>query len=131
MPLVKSRPNDKTMDDVTSLDALLPSPQGPQSVPPVMGASTRQYNGHSGMAPSFNPSLPAMKFLVSNTTTYIAFFLAAAIISLSMPRNLLLQYVPHAYTTGGVVSWTGAAILGAAAVVLAHSFKIFLTSLFA
>jgi hypothetical protein len=106
------------MDDVTSLDALLPSPQGPQSVPPVIPQPTRSGNDYSGMAPSFKPSLPAVRFMMSNTTLYISIFLAAAIISLSTPRNLLLQYVPNAYTSGGVVSWTGAAILGGAAVVL-------------
>jgi hypothetical protein len=30
------------MDDGTSLDALLPSPQGPQSLPPQMAQSTFQ-----------------------------------------------------------------------------------------
>lgn len=116
---------------MTSLDALLPSPQGPQSAPPVMPLGTRMDGGHSAVAPSFTPSLPAVRFMIGNTTTYLAFFVAAAILSMSLPRNLLLQYVPNAYTSGGVVSWTGAAILGAAAVVLAHTLRIFLGSLFA
>jgi hypothetical protein len=60
---------------------------------------------------------------------YIAIFLAGAIISLSMPRNLLLQYVPNAYTSGGVVSWTGAAILGVAAVALTNLLNNFLSGL--
>lgn len=78
------------------------------------------------MAPSFKPSLPAMRFMFSNTTLYLSIFLAGAILSLSMPRNLLLQYVPSAYTSGGVVSWTGAAILGAATVVLTQLLNNFL-----
>ncbi len=82
--------------------------------------------GHSAMAPTFKPSLPAMRFMFSNTTLYISIFLAAAIISLSTPRNLLLQYVPNAYTSGGVVSWTGAAILGAAAVIITNLLNNFL-----
>jgi hypothetical protein len=79
------------------------------------------------MAPTFKPSLPAMRFIFSNTTLYIAIFLAGVIISLSTPRNLLLQYVPNAYTSGGVVSWTGAAVLGGSAVVLTHLLNGFLS----
>jgi hypothetical protein len=78
------------------------------------------------MVPTFKPSLPAMRWMASSMTTYIAFFLAAAAISLSTPRNLLLQYVPNAYTGSGVVSWTGAGVLGLAAVVIAHILKGFL-----
>jgi hypothetical protein len=81
------------------------------------------------MAPSFKPSLPMMKFAAANLSLYIAFFLAAAIVSLSTPRNLILQYIPNAYTSGGVVSFQGAAVLGAAAVVIAHLINNFLSSL--
>lgn len=95
----------------------------------MMPQGTRLDGGHSAMAPTFRPSLPAMKFVFSNTTLYISIFLAAAIVSLSTPRNLLLQYVPNAYTSGGVVSWTGAAILGAAAVVLTQVINNFLGGL--
>lgn len=118
------------MDDATSLDALLPSPQGPQSAPPLMPLPSMASPGHSGMAPTFKPSLPAMRFIFSNTTIYVAFFIAAVVISLSTPRNLLLQYVPNAYTSGGVVSWTGAAVLGVAAVVIAQFLGNFLSGLF-
>jgi len=114
------------MDDSTSLDALLPSPQGPQSAPPLVPMPSVQAQPRSQMAPTFNPSLPAMKFIFSNTTLQLSFFLAAAIISLSTARNLLLQYVPNSYTSGGVVSWTGAAVLGAAAVVLSQVINNFL-----
>ena len=115
------------MDDATSLDALLPSPQGPQSQPPMVPMPSISTPGHSAMAPSFKPSLPALRFMFSQTTLYIAFFLAAVVISLSTPRNLLLQYVPNAYTSGGVVSWTGAAVLGVAAVVIANFLNTFLS----
>jgi len=116
------------MDDATSLDALLPSPQGPQSAPPMMPMPSGG-GSHSGMMPTFKPTLPAIRYIASNTTLYIAIFLAGAIISLSMPRNLLLQYVPNAYTSGGVVSWTGAAILGVAAVALTNLLNNFLSGL--
>jgi len=117
------------MEDATSLDALLPSPQGPQSQPPMMGIPGGMAPAHSVMAPSFKPSLPAMRFMLSNTTLYIAIFLAGAIVAMSTPRNLLLQYVPNAYTSGGVVSWTGAAILGAATVVLTNLLNNFLSGI--
>lgn len=125
-PTAKTRPNHKQMDDATSLDSLL-MPQGPQSASPVIPMPSVPMPGHSGMAPTFKPSLPAMRFIFSNTTLYIAIFLAGVIISLSTPRNLLLQYVPNAYTSGGVVSWTGAAVLGGAAVVLTHLLNGFLS----
>jgi hypothetical protein len=42
---------------------------------------------------------------------------------------MLLQYLPSMYTSGGVVSWQGAGVLGAAAVVIAHLLSVFLGSL--
>jgi hypothetical protein len=125
IPIVKTRRNHKTMDDSTSLDALL-APQGPQSQPPIIPMPSIPTPGHSPMAPTFKPSLPAVRFMLGNTTMYIAIFLAGAIVSLSFSRNLLLQYVPSAYTSGGTVSWTGAAILGAATVVLTNLLNTFL-----
>lgn len=65
--------------------------------------------------------------MFTHTTLYIAIFLAGAIISLSTPRSLLLQYVPNSYTSGGVVSWTGAAVLGVACVVLTNFLNTFLS----
>lgn len=118
------------MDDATSLDALLnATPQGPQSQPPVIPMPSIPTPGHSAMAPTFKPSLPAMRWMASSASLYIAFFLAAVIISMSTPRNLLLQYVPNAYTGSGVVSWTGAGVLGVAAVVITHVLNNFLGSI--
>lgn len=114
------------MDDATSLDALLPSPQGPQSQPPVIPMPSVPTPGHSAMAPTFKPSLPAMRWMASSASLYLSFFAAAVLISLSTPRNLLLQYIPNAYTGAGVVSWTGAAVLGVAAVILANVLNSFL-----
>ena len=82
--------------------------------------------GHSAMAPTFKPSLPAMRWMASSASLYLSFFAAAVVISLSTPRNLLLQYIPNAYTGAGVVSWTGAAVLGVAAVILSNVFNSFL-----
>lgn len=116
------------MDDSTSLDALL-NPQGPQSQPPIMPMPSNQAPGYSTMAPSFKPTLPAMRWMASSASLYISFFLAAVIISLSIPRNLLLQYVPNAYTGSGVVSWTGAGVLGVGAVIITHLLNGFISSI--
>jgi hypothetical protein len=51
---------------------------------------------------------------------YLAFFLAAAVMSLATTREMALRYVPNAYKDGGVVSYTGAAVLGAASMVIAY-----------
>lgn len=116
------------MDDSTSLDALLnANPQGPQSQPPMIPMPSIPSPGYSGMAPSFKPTLPAMRWMASSASLYISFFIAAVIISLSMPRNLLLQYVPNAYTGSGVVSITGAGVLGVAALVITHLVNGFLS----
>jgi hypothetical protein len=71
----------------------------------------------------------AAVWMASSASLYISFFLAAVLISLSAPRNLLLQYVPNAYTGAGVVSWTGAAVLGVAAVVLSNIINGFLSQI--
>lgn len=115
--------------DATPLDALLPSPQGPQSQPPMAPMPSVMSPGHAAMAPTFKPSLPAVRYMLGNASLYVSFFLAAAIVSLSLPRNLLLQYVPNAFTSGGVVSFIGAGVLGLAAVVLANLINGFLVSI--
>jgi hypothetical protein len=79
-------------------------------------------------APSFKPTLPMMGFMFRNLQLYVAFFLATFVLSLATPRNLMLQYIPSAYTGNGVVSYQGAAALGAASVVLAHFVNIVITS---
>lgn len=62
----------------------------------------------------------AIRRSIKNMMFYVAFFLAAMIISLPVPRALFLQYIPNTYTSGGVVSYTGAAILGGISVAIAY-----------
>jgi hypothetical protein len=116
------------MEGSTSLDALLPSPQGPQSAPPIYPESSQAGPNSTAMAPSFKPSFPAMTFMFRNLQLYFAFFAATFILSLATPRNLLLQYIPSAYTSNGVVSYQGAAVIGGASVVLAHFVNVVITS---
>ena len=116
------------MEGSTSLDSLIP--QGPQSAgPQSAGVSGAESFVNSSMAPSFRPSLPSLRFMFINLTLYISFFIAAALLALSTPRAMLLQYLPNAYSTGGVLSWQGAAAVGGATVVGGHLVNIVFQSL--
>jgi len=121
-------------DGATSLADLLGSgpvqnltlPQSTTFAPMVTGG------GDPFIAPVPSNSQPATKLVshdatfstikraIKNMMFYIAFFLAAMIISLPVPRALFLQYIPNTYTSGGVVSYMGAAILGAIAVAISY-----------
>jgi hypothetical protein len=76
-----------------------------------------------------NVSFSSIRGMVKNTLTYLAFFVAAVIISLPVPRSLFLQYIPNTYTSGGVVSYYGAGILGAISVAIAYVISTFLSTL--
>ena len=69
---------------------------------------------------SNDPMFWSIRRAMKNAMTYVAFFLAAMIISLPVPRGLFLQYIPHTYTSGGVVSYYGAGILGLIAVAITY-----------
>jgi hypothetical protein len=62
----------------------------------------------------------SVRFAVKNFMVYFGFFAAAMIISLATPRSLILQYIPNTYTSGGVPSYMGSAILAAVAVLIAY-----------
>jgi len=57
--------------------------------------------------------------------SYIAFFLAAFVISLAWTREQVARIVPHLYlsTDGGLLSYSGAGIMSALACVLAYVFN--------
>jgi hypothetical protein len=71
-------------------------------------------------APDYSRQFSILRGSVRGFLGYLAFFLAASVMSLAFSRELALRYVPHAYKDGGIVSYTGAAVLGAASVVLAY-----------
>lgn len=71
-------------------------------------------------APDYSRQFSVLRGSVRGFLGYLAFFLAAAIMSLATTREMALRYVPHAYKDGGVVSYTGAAVLGAASMVIAY-----------
>ena len=67
---------------------------------------------------------------IKGLLSYFSYFLAAVTISLSMPRTLILQYIPNSYTSGGVVSYTGAAVLGGAALLITFVVNAVFNALF-
>ena len=69
---------------------------------------------------SHDATFNSIRYAIKSLMLYFGFFVAAVIISLSTPRSLLLQYIPNTYTSGGVVSYSGAAVLGAVAVAIAY-----------
>jgi hypothetical protein len=71
-------------------------------------------------APDYSRQFSVLRGSIRGFLGYLAFFLAAGVMSLAFSRELALRYVPHAYNDGGVVSYTGAAVLGGASVVLAY-----------
>lgn len=71
-------------------------------------------------SPSQEHMFHTVRYALKNVMVYFGFFLAAIVISLSTPRSLILQYIPNTYTTGGVPSYMGAAILAAVAVAIAY-----------
>jgi len=71
-------------------------------------------------APDYSRQFSVLRGSVRGFLGYLAFFLAAAIMSLATTREMALRYDPNAYKDGGVVSYTGAAVLGAASMVIAY-----------
>ena len=121
------------MEGATDLSELLGSspvqtnlPQSTTFAPMVTGGgdpfiapiNTKQpsSSGHQNNYQMFS----SIRYAAKNLMTYFGFFLAAMLISLSTPRSLILQYIPNTYTTSGVPSYMGAAILGGAAVLIAY-----------
>jgi hypothetical protein len=80
-------------------------------------------------APNYDATFGAVRYAVKNLMVYFGFFLGAILISLSVPRSLILQYIPHTYTSGGVPSYMGAAILAGVAVAVAYVVGTLLSSL--
>jgi hypothetical protein len=127
------------MDGATDLSELLggspvQNPSLPQSTtfsPIVTGGVDPFIALSSG---SSNPNVKSVqqqqsfayvKYAIRGMMTYLAFFLAAMIISLPVPRNLFLQYIPNMYTSGGVVSYMGAAVLGMIALSISYVLSTF------
>lgn len=115
------------------------SPQLPQATTfsPVVTGGDNPFiiptNTSTGKTATSSPSQEHMfhtvRYALKNVMVYFGFFLAAIVISLSTPRSLILQYIPNTYTTGGVPSYMGAAILAGVAVAIAYVFGTLASSL--
>jgi hypothetical protein len=70
-----------------------------------------------------------IRYAAKNLMLYFGIFAAAMLISLSTPRSFILQYIPNTYTSSGVPSYLGAAILSGVAVVVAYIIGTLLGSL--
>ena len=100
-------------------------PQGTTFAPIVTGGADPfiAMSGGQVQAPKTlqqHQTFSSVKNVIRSTLTYVAFFLAAMIISLPVPRNMFLQYIPNTYTSGGVVSYMGAAVLGGIALAITY-----------
>ena len=78
---------------------------------------------------SYDHTFSTMRYAAKNLMVYFGFFLGAILISLSVPRTLILQYIPNTYTSGGVPSYMGAAILAGVAVAVAYVTGTIMSSL--
>jgi hypothetical protein len=78
----------------------------------------------------YSQQVSILRYSVRGLLSYMSYFLAAVVISLSTPRTLILQHIPNTYTSGGVVSYTGAAVLGLVAVILSYVFTAVFHTLF-
>jgi hypothetical protein len=114
-------------DGATDLSSLLGGGpvQSPAFAPMVTGGgdpfiSPQPSNQPAMTLKSNDASIYMVYRAFKNLLTYISFFVAAVIISLPVPRHLFLQYIPNTYTSGGVVSYMGAGILGLIAVAISY-----------
>lgn len=125
------------MEGATDLSELLGGGGGPVQNPTLPQSTTFSPIVTGGIDPfiSLSPSSNAtqnvksvqqhqsfayVKHAIRGLMGYFAFFLAAMIISLPVPRNIFLQYIPNMYTSGGVVSYMGASVLGLIAVSITY-----------
>jgi hypothetical protein len=132
------------MEGATDLSDLLGGGSGPVQNPSLPQSTTFAPIVTGGvdpfiaLSPSSNTnvknvqqhqSFAYVKHAIRGLMMYFAFFIASMVISLPVPRNLFLQYIPNTYTSGGVVSYYGAAILGAIAVAISYVLNTFLSAL--
>jgi hypothetical protein len=82
-------------------------------------------------APDYSQQFSILRGSMRNLMTYFGFFLAALTFSLSKPRELLLPYIPipSIYGEGGILTWTGAAVIGGLTTILAFIFNTVLSTL--
>ena len=128
------------MSDATPLDQLMPaggsqqpamslpaSTTYPQMITPGTASAIVSPPHPSQNGGQMNPYM--IKNVLKNIMTYVSIFGAVFLVSLSQVQSLLLRYIPNSYAGSGVVSLTGAAVLGAVGVVLVYVIQTLLQPL--
>jgi len=125
--------------DATPIDQLMP-PGGsqqpamslpsattyPQMITPGTSAAIYTPPPPTSAAP-MNPH--AAKSVLKSIMTYVAIFGGMFVLSLTPVQSIILRYIPNTYSGSGVVSLTGAAVLGAVGVVIVYILQTLLQPL--
>lgn len=128
------------MSDATPLDQLMPAGGSQQPAMSLPSSTTYPQMITPGTASAIvSPPPPGhggaqmhpymIKNVLKNIMTYVSIFGAVFLVSLSQVQSLLLRYIPNSYAGSGVVSLTGAAVLGAVGVVLVYVIQTLLQPL--
>jgi hypothetical protein len=81
--------------------------------------------------PDYSQQFSILRGSFRNVLTYFSFFLAAMVFSLSKPREMILPYIPiqSIYGEGGILTWTGSAVIGGLSTILAYIINTVLSTL--
>jgi hypothetical protein len=71
----------------------------------------------------YSQQFSIMRGSFRNVLGYVSFFLGVFVMSLAKPRDLILPYVPNTRGEGGMLTYTGAAVISGASVVLSFIFN--------
>jgi hypothetical protein len=125
--------------DATPLDQLMPPGGSQQPAMALPSATTYPQMVTPGTSSAiYTPPPPsqtapmhpyAAKTVLKSIMTYVSVFGAVFIVSLTQVQSLLLRYIPNSYAGSGVVSLTGAAVLGGLGVVLVYILQTLLQPL--
>ena len=123
--------------DATPLDQLMPA-GGSQQPNMSLPASTTypQVITPGTQSAIYTPPHPVqqvhpmvVKSVLKNILSYVAVFGAVFLVSLTPVQSMLLRYVPSSYSSSGVVSLSGAAVLGAVGVFMFYVLQVLLAPL--
>jgi len=112
------------MEGATDLSELLGGQpvQSPAFQPMVTGGgdpfSTPLNTSPPKQAPDYSQQFSILRGSFRNVLGYLSFFIGAFIMTLHRPRDFILPYIPNSRGDGGMITYTGAAAISGAAVVL-------------
>jgi len=96
--------------------------QSPAFQPMVTGGgdpfSTPLTSTSTKPAPDYSQQFSILRGSFRHMLGYLSFFIGAFVMSLAKPRDLILPYVPNTRGEGGMLTYTGAAVISAASVVI-------------